>query len=95
MAQNSEFYLPPQFLTDDEKRFVNHLFTNSKNDDVFNGFSTTLFPYFISPSETETKSDENEYINELTRRMAHSTLQHQLALNKVTKTCKMLYYFHR
>ncbi|KAI5391864.1 hypothetical protein KIW84_076601 [Lathyrus oleraceus] len=81
MAQNSEFYLPPQFLTDDEKRFVNHLFTNSKNDDVFNGFSTTLFPYFISPSETETKSDENEYINELTRRMAHSTLQHQVALN--------------
>ncbi|CAK8574956.1 unnamed protein product [Lathyrus sativus] len=81
MAQNSEFCLPPQFLTDDEKRFVNHLFTTSKNDDVFNSFSTTLFPYFISPNETETKSDENDYINELTRRMAHSTLQHQLALN--------------
>ncbi|KAL5073013.1 hypothetical protein RYX36_011997 [Vicia faba] len=65
MAQNSEFYLPPQFLTDDEKRFVNHLFTPSKNDDVFNSFSI----------------DDKHYINELTRRMAQSSLHHQLALN--------------
>ncbi|XP_058734574.1 uncharacterized protein LOC131606343 [Vicia villosa] len=65
MAQNSEFFLPPQFLTDDEKRFVDHLFTPSENDDVFNSFST----------------NEKDYINELTRRMANSSIHHQLALN--------------
>ncbi|XP_061376368.1 uncharacterized protein LOC133318397 isoform X2 [Gastrolobium bilobum] len=91
MAENlddGEFWLPPQFLTDDDTSFVNNknklTVLNSKNDDAFDVVSRALFPYLSSPVESvvgssETESDEEEHMAELTRRMAHSTLE--LGLN--------------
>ncbi|TKY63364.1 myb protein K [Spatholobus suberectus] len=79
MADNlddGEFWLPPQFLTDDDTSFDNNNNNNknlSKNDDVFDAVSRALFPYLSSASETE--SDEEEHLAELTRRVAHSTLE--------------------
>lgn len=95
MAQNlddCEFWLPPKFLADDDTPFLNinnnkngnKLFSSTSNDDVFNAVSNTLFPYyFTSPlTSSETESDEEEQIDELTRQMTHSTLQHhKVALN--------------
>ncbi|XP_027336508.1 uncharacterized protein LOC113850249 isoform X2 [Abrus precatorius] len=89
MADNlddGEFWLPPQFLTDDDASFDNiHnnslAALNAKNDDVFDSVSRTLFPYLSSPVESvvgssETESDEEEqHMAELTRRLAHSTLE--------------------
>ncbi|CAJ1949254.1 unnamed protein product [Sphenostylis stenocarpa] len=72
MADNlddGEFWLPPQFLTDDDTSFnihhnLNRNNNNVKSDDV----SRTLFPYLSSSSETE--SDEEDHLAELTRRVA-------------------------
>ncbi|XP_020232159.1 uncharacterized protein LOC109812577 [Cajanus cajan] len=68
MAENlddGEFWLPPQFLTDfDDASFE----ATAKTDAV----SRTLVPYFSSSSETE--SDEEEHLAELTRQLARSTL---------------------
>ena len=90
MAENlddGEFWLPPQFLTDDDT-LVNDDDNNSnnnlvaffkKNDDV----SRAMFSYLSSPvesSETESSDEEEQYMAELTRRVAHSTLE--LDLNR-------------
>lgn len=79
MAKNfddCEFWLPPHFLTDD----LTLLNNNPKNDDVFDAVLKARFPYLSSPEESvvdssETESEEEELMAELTRRMAHSTLQ--------------------
>ncbi|KAK4270408.1 hypothetical protein QN277_023446 [Acacia crassicarpa] len=95
MAENlddGEFWLPPQFLTDDDLFMEKHsCFVKPKNYDA-DPFPTLLpseFPYgymshgvpsnFSSPVESmvassETESDEEEHMAELTRLMAHSTL---------------------
>lgn len=87
MAENlddGEFWLPPQFLTDDDSpKSNNNNNLKAKNDDVFHSTLRSLFPYRLSSpveslvgsSETES-SDEEEHMAELTRRMTH-----QLDLN--------------
>lgn len=90
-SKECEFWLPPQFLTDDD--ILLGFKTNSKGEendrksyfgcDFKNEFSYMLGPPsdLSSPVEsvvgsTETESsDEEDYITELTRQMAHSTLE--------------------
>ncbi|KAJ1411237.1 hypothetical protein SESBI_21278 [Sesbania bispinosa] len=94
MAENlddGEFWLPPQFLTDDDDDdTINNLTSlNHKNDDVFDAVSRAMFSYHLSsPVESvvgssETESDEEEHMAELTRRLAHSTLELDLK-NQIT-----------
>lgn len=61
VLDDAEFWLPAQFLTDDE--FVFGL--NSPVESVV--------------GSTETDSDEEDYLAELTRRMGHSTLRNNHA----------------
>ncbi|KAK7390462.1 hypothetical protein VNO78_25768 [Psophocarpus tetragonolobus] len=71
MAENlddGEFWLPSQFLTDDDED-ASFCSKNPKNDDVFNAVTKSLFPYLSSSSETES-SDEEDHLAELTRRVA-------------------------
>uniref|UniRef100_A0A5B7A8E9 Uncharacterized protein n=1 Tax=Davidia involucrata TaxID=16924 RepID=A0A5B7A8E9_DAVIN len=98
MAANlddGEFWLPPQFLTDDDILMDYNNGSNSKGDKFSRERDTGFYfpheysyglgsfaPYsdLSSPVEsvvgsTETESDEEDYIAELTRKMAHSTLQ--------------------
>lgn len=91
MAKDSddcEFWLPPQFLTDDDELFAE--FKAPKNDgrnglgfgaDYQRGFSCGFFGFgpnsdLSSPVDgsTETESDEEDYITELTRQISRSTL---------------------
>ncbi|XP_009776229.1 uncharacterized protein LOC107809166 [Nicotiana tabacum] len=90
-SKECEFWLPPQFLTDDD--ILLGFKTNSKGEEnemksyfgcgFKNEFSFMLGPKsdLSSPVEsvvgsTETESsDEEDYITELTRQMAHSTLE--------------------
>lgn len=109
---DGEFWLPPQFLTDDDI-LMDKANNNNKNRD--GGFeleteaTKSFFPFefpsgfgsfghsssdLSSPVEsvvgsTETESDEEDYIADLTRQMAHSTLEdnftrieHAFALDK-------------
>lgn len=82
-----EFWLPPQFLTDDDllMDFKTHSCVGDGGKDGSNPFSNGFNPFgshsdLSSPVEsvvgsTETESDEDDYITGLTRKMAHSTLQ--------------------
>ncbi|XP_052177053.1 uncharacterized protein LOC127791235 [Diospyros lotus] len=91
MAQgldDCEFWLPPQFLTDDDILMdFKPVNLNGKNAGSNAG---SFFPFDYpsgfgsfgpsseqgsSLSSTETESDEEDYLAELTRKMAHSTLQ--------------------
>ncbi|XP_009596622.1 uncharacterized protein LOC107810532 [Nicotiana tabacum] len=82
-----EFWLPPQFLTDDDllMDFKTHSCVGEGGKDGINPFSYGFNPFgshsdLSSPVEsvvgsTETESDEDDYITGLTRKMAHSTLE--------------------
>lgn len=82
---DGEFWLPPQFLTDDMLMDFKANTMKTKHREVDSGFCfPNEFPYgfgsdLSSPvesvvSSTETESDEEDYIAGLTRKMAHSTL---------------------
>ncbi|XP_074367718.1 uncharacterized protein LOC141708135 isoform X2 [Apium graveolens] len=67
MAHNlgdPEFWLPPMFLSDDSVSDFNN--TELLVSDSNSGFSSPL------DSSTETESDEDEFLNELTRRLTNS-----------------------
>ncbi|KAE8654284.1 copper transporter 1-like [Hibiscus syriacus] len=91
VLDDGEFWLPPQFLTDDDF-FVDGVKATNNTKNLKDGES--LFPYefpggfrsfgfssdLSSPVEsvlgsTETESDEEDYLAGLTRQMAHSTLE--------------------
>lgn len=91
MAKDSddcEFWLPPQFLNDDDDLFTE--LKGHKNDgrnglgfggDYQRGYSSGFYGFgpnsdLSSPVDgsTETESDEEDYITELTRKMSRSTL---------------------
>ncbi|CAN4118223.1 unnamed protein product [Withania somnifera] len=89
-SKNCEFWLPPQFLSDDD---IFMGFKNNSNGDGTRSFRCDFqkeFSYgfnmfgphsdLSSPVESvfgssETESDEEDYITELTRQMAHTTLE--------------------
>lgn len=87
LVDDCEFWLPPQFLTDDD--LLMDFKTNSPGNDgskLFGGeFGYGFSPFgsnsdLSSPVEsvvgsTENESDEDDYITGLTRKMARSTLQ--------------------
>ncbi|GMI96468.1 hypothetical protein like AT3G54000 [Hibiscus trionum] len=91
VLDDGEFWLPPQFLTDDDF-FVDGVKATATTKNLKGGES--LFPFeftggfgssgfssdLSSPVEsvmgsTETESDEEDYLAGLTRQMAHSTLK--------------------
>ncbi|MED6161868.1 hypothetical protein PIB30_064790 [Stylosanthes scabra] len=94
MAENlddGEFWLPPQFLTNDDTPLndfgYNNLTSllNRQNDVVSRQMLSYGSSYPYSPveesSETESSDEEEQYhhqIAELTRRVAHTTLGHDL-----------------
>ncbi|XP_055812539.1 uncharacterized protein LOC129882317 [Solanum dulcamara] len=87
LVDDCEFWLPPQFLTDDY--LLMDFKTNSPGNDgskLFGGEFGCGFSLFGSNSDlsspvesvvgsTENESDEDDYITGLTRKMASSTLQ--------------------
>ncbi|GMP50948.1 hypothetical protein CsSME_00017362 [Camellia sinensis var. sinensis] len=86
---DGEFWLPPQFLTDDMLMDFKANTMKTKHREVDSGFCfPNEFPYgfgsdLSSPvesvvSSTETESDEEDYIAGLTRKMARSTLHDDL-----------------
>ncbi|KAK8600147.1 hypothetical protein V6N12_050005 [Hibiscus sabdariffa] len=91
VLDDAQFWLPPQFLTDDDF-FVDGVKATTDTKNLKD--SESLFPYeftgrfgsfgfppdLSSPVEsvlgsTETESDGEDYLAELTRQMAHSTLK--------------------
>lgn len=91
MAKDSddcEFWLPPQFLNDDDDLFTE--MKGRRNDgrnglgfggDYQRGYSSGFYGFgpnsdLSSPVDgsTETESDEEDYITELTRKLSRSTL---------------------
>lgn len=109
MAKDSddcEFWLPPQFLTDDDDLFTE--FKTHRHDGK-NGLSfgrdyqpdfSFGFPGFGPNSDlsspvdgsTETESDEDDYITELTRKLTNSTLQDsRLASESKKVLCILLF----
>lgn len=77
-----EFWLPPQFLTDDDLlmdfktnsvREENKLFGYGFNP--FGSSSDLSSPVESVVGSTENESDEDDYITGLTRKMARSTLE--------------------
>ncbi|KAF8403006.1 hypothetical protein HHK36_011101 [Tetracentron sinense] len=86
---DGEFWLPSQFLTDDdilmEKKIINTNYLSRENEAKASfpndfpygfGFSSSLSsPVESVVGSTETESDEEDYIAGLTLQMAHSTLQ--------------------
>ncbi|MED6179962.1 hypothetical protein PIB30_005761 [Stylosanthes scabra] len=93
MAENlddGEFWLPPQFLTNDDTPFNDFGYNNltsllNRQNDVV---SRQMLSYPYSPvesSETESSDEEEQYhhqIAELTRRVAHTTLGHSFPSQK-------------
>ncbi|XWS59891.1 hypothetical protein CRYUN_Cryun08bG0160800 [Craigia yunnanensis] len=97
VSDDGEFWLPPQFLTDDDL-FVDKSEAKNNPKNLKDGFgleldgSKSLFPYefpsgfgsfgFSSDlSSTETESDEEDYLAGLTRQLAHSTLEDDFRRN--------------
>lgn len=76
MAQeldDGEFWLPSEFLTDDD---LLKDFKSDNTDGASFGFNSDLSsPVESVMGSTETESDEDELISGLTRKMANSTLQ--------------------
>ncbi|CAI9783292.1 unnamed protein product [Fraxinus pennsylvanica] len=78
-----KFWLPPQFLTDDLLiDGQNKIHQTKKTDDFSFAFGNSFGPFsdLSSPVEsvmgsTETESDEDDYMTELTRKIAQSTIQ--------------------
>lgn len=83
---DGEFWLPPQFLSDEDDTFMEN---NNRDSESNRVFFPCDFPYgfgsfasssaLSSPVESvvgsaETESDEEDYITELTRHMTHSSL---------------------
>lgn len=84
---DGEFWLPAQFLTDDDIFMDQGSIKRSNNKDG-NGFSSHGFDLFgpssdlSSPVEsvigsTETESDEEDYLAGLTRQIVHTALQEE------------------
>lgn len=92
-SKECEFWLPPQFLTDDDiligfknngkgdgnesRKYSGCDFQNefSYGFNMFGPHSDLSSPVESVVGSTETESDEEDYITELTRQMAHSTLE--------------------
>lgn len=90
MAENlddGEFWLPPQFLSDDDVPFSPKNKPSILNNGEDTLFFPSEFPYgfassdlsspedsLVGSSETES-SDEEQFVAELTRRMTRSSLQ--------------------
>lgn len=81
---DGKFWLPPQFLTDDESLISGQskIKQTKQTEDFSFTFGNSIGPFsdLSSPVEsvmgsTETESDEDDYMNELTRKMAQSTFQ--------------------
>lgn len=81
---DGEFWLPAQFLTDGDSliRGQNKTRQTKKMDDFSFAFGNSFGPFsdLSSPVEsvtgsTETESDEDDYLTELTRKIAQSTIQ--------------------
>lgn len=92
-SKDCEFWLPPQFLTDDD--IFMGFKSNSKGEgnersrsfgcdfqkefsygfNMFGPHSDLSSPVESVVGSSETESDEEDYITELTRQMAHSTLE--------------------
>ncbi|XP_059296431.1 uncharacterized protein LOC132049583 [Lycium ferocissimum] len=93
-AKECEFWLPPQFLTDDDilfgfkknesKRYFGCDFQNefSYGFNMFGPNSDLSSPVESVVSSTETESEEeDDYITELTRQMAHYTFENHKVKN--------------
>lgn len=87
MAKNLddyEFWLPSQFLTDDDLLMDFNINSTGERNNGARDFQHRFNPFGLhsdlnSPVESavgsvDTECDEEEYITELTRKMAHSTL---------------------
>ncbi|KAL2502982.1 hypothetical protein Fot_36830 [Forsythia ovata] len=81
---DGEFWLPPQFLSDDDLLIggQNKIHQTKRTDDYSFAFGNSFGPFsdLSSPVEsvmgsTETESDEDDYMTELTRKIAQSTIQ--------------------
>ncbi|KAL2481608.1 Uncharacterized protein Adt_34574 [Abeliophyllum distichum] len=81
---DGEFWLPPQFLSDDDLLIggQNKIHPTKRTDDFSFAFGNSFGPFsdLSSPVEsvmgsTETESDEDDYMTELTRKIAQSTIQ--------------------
>lgn len=77
---DGKFWLPPQFLTDDDLLMD---FKNKRNDNFSFGFNGNSFgpnsdlssPVESVTGSTETESDEDDYLSEVARKLLQSTLQ--------------------
>ena len=88
---DGEFWLPAQFLTDDDILMDKGNLKNTSNKEGVTtgfGFSSHGFDLFGPPSDlsspvesvigsTETESDEEDYLSGLTRQIAHTALQEE------------------
>lgn len=81
---DGKFWLPPQFLTDDDLLISGQskIKQTKQTEDFSFTFGNSIGPFsdLSSPVEsvmgsTETESDEDDYMTELTRKMAQSTFQ--------------------
>ncbi|KAI3760681.1 hypothetical protein L1987_51079 [Smallanthus sonchifolius] len=92
MDQDLQFWLPPEFLDEDDvfTEFKSRKLTLNRNTSTLNGISFNSDLSSPVKSVTETESDEEDYLNDLSRKLAQSTLEDGFTENQHSKSTRVM-----
>ncbi|KAI3686671.1 hypothetical protein L1987_80354 [Smallanthus sonchifolius] len=84
MDQDLQFWLPLEFLDEDDlfTDFKSRKLTLNRSTSTLNGISFNSDLSSPVESVSETESDEETYLNDLSRKLAQSTLEDGFAKNQ-------------